>query len=74
MPQYRVHLLGQDGHFINGVILDRANDAAAIEAAKKYADGYDIEVWDRSRRVATLPGKREVMRPRLLTGTSAVIE
>lgn len=57
MPQYRVHLLGQDGHFINGVILDCADDAAAIEAAKKYSDGYDIEVWDRSRKVATLPEK-----------------
>ena len=35
MPQYRVHLLGQDGRFINGVVLDCADDDA-IEAAKKY--------------------------------------
>jgi hypothetical protein len=57
LPQYRVHLLGQDGHFINGAVLDCADDAAAIESAKKYADGYDIEVWDRKRKVATLSGK-----------------
>jgi hypothetical protein len=51
-----VHLLGQDGHFINGVALDCADDAAAIDSAKKYADEYDIEVWDGKRKVATLPG------------------
>jgi hypothetical protein len=56
LPQYRLHLLGRDGQFINGVILACADDAAAIEAAKRHADGYDIEVWDRSRKVATLPG------------------
>ena len=54
-PQYRVNLLDQDGHFIIGVILDCADDVAAIEAANKYADGYDIEVWDQSRKVATPP-------------------
>ena len=59
MPQYRVHLLGQDGRFINGVILDCVDDTAAIEAAKKYADGYDIEVWDRNRKVGTIPVKME---------------
>ena len=57
LAQYRVHLLDQDGHFINGVVLDCSDDAAAIEAAKKYAGGYDIEVWDLKRKVATLPGK-----------------
>jgi NAD(P)-dependent dehydrogenase (short-subunit alcohol dehydrogenase family) len=52
-----VHPSWSDGHFINGAILDCADDAAAIESAKKYADGHDIEVWDRKRKVAAVSGK-----------------
>jgi hypothetical protein len=52
-----VHPSWSDGHFINGVVLDCAHDAAAIESAKKYADGHDIEVWDRKRKVAAVSGK-----------------
>jgi hypothetical protein len=39
----------------NGVVLDCADDAAAIESAQKYADGHDIEVWDRKRKVPRFP-------------------
>jgi hypothetical protein len=52
-----VHPSWSDGHFINGVVLDCADDAAAIESAKKYADGHDIEVWGRKQKVAAVSGK-----------------
>jgi hypothetical protein len=52
-----MHPSWSDGNFINGVVLDCADDAAAIESAKKYADGHDIEVWNRKRKIATVSGK-----------------
>jgi hypothetical protein len=39
-------------HFHQWRIFDRVGDAAAIEAARAYADGYDV---NQSRKVATLP-------------------
>jgi NAD(P)-dependent dehydrogenase (short-subunit alcohol dehydrogenase family) len=50
-----MHPSWSDGNFINGVVLDCADDAAAIESAQKYADGHDIEVWDRKRKVPRFP-------------------
>jgi hypothetical protein len=55
MTRYRVHVVDYDGSFINGVSLNCGDDATAIESAKKYVDGYDIEVWDDDRKVATIP-------------------
>jgi hypothetical protein len=33
---------------------DAANDAEAVEAARKLCDPYEVEVWDQVRRVASL--------------------
>jgi hypothetical protein len=34
------------------VQLDCDNDSAAFESAKQFIDSYDIELWQRDRRVA----------------------
>ena len=52
MPEYRVYVIGQDGHFLKSEHLDCADDDDAIEAAKQLIDGHDIELWQRDRRVA----------------------
>jgi hypothetical protein len=52
MPDYRVYVIGSDGHFLRAIQLDCRDDAAAIESAKQLIDGNDIELWQRDRRIA----------------------
>jgi hypothetical protein len=60
MSGYRVYVIGLDGHFINAIHLDCADDKAAIESAKQFIDGYDIELWQLqlNRQVAKFDGVR----------------
>jgi hypothetical protein len=34
MTDYRVYVIGNDGHFVSAIQLDCANDSAVIESAK----------------------------------------
>jgi hypothetical protein len=45
MCHYRAYVVGRDGHFMKSVILDFADDGAAIESAKRLVDDHDIELW-----------------------------
>ena len=45
MPEYRVYILGIDGHrFIRAAdfLSDHPNDAAAMKAAEQLVDGHDV--------------------------------
>jgi hypothetical protein len=54
MADYRVYLIGGDGHIANVIELDCADDTAAIESAKQLVNGQDIELWQQDRIVAKL--------------------
>jgi hypothetical protein len=54
MTDYRVYVIGLDGHFVKAVELDRANDSAAIETAEQFIDGHDLEVWQGDRFIIRL--------------------
>jgi hypothetical protein len=54
MTDYRVYVIGLDGHFVKAVELDRANDSAAIETAEQFIDGHDLEVWQGDRFIVRL--------------------
>jgi hypothetical protein len=54
MSGYRVYVIGLDGHFINAIRLDSADDKAAIESAMQLIDGHNIELWQHDRIVAKL--------------------
>jgi hypothetical protein len=43
---------------MKSLVLDCADDSAAIESAKQLVDGHDIELWQRDRMVAKLPRKQ----------------
>ena len=46
MPFYRLYSLTVEGHFTQPAILfEVADDAAAIEHAKRLQVGCDIEIW-----------------------------
>jgi hypothetical protein len=54
MAEYRAYLIGDDGHFYDAVPLTCADDAEAIEMAKRLAIDHDVELWQLDRKIATL--------------------
>jgi hypothetical protein len=57
MADYRVYLIGGDGHFIKAILLDCDDDPAAIESAKQFCGEHDIEVWQRDRKIAAFKAR-----------------
>ena len=57
MVEYRAYLIGVDGHFYRSVPLNCADDAEAVERAKRLLNGHDIELWQLDRKVAMLDHK-----------------
>jgi hypothetical protein len=56
MPEYRLYRVDKEGHIQEPpVIVDCEDDDAAVAQAKQYVDGVEVQVWDRTRRVAVLP-------------------
>jgi hypothetical protein len=60
MAEYRAYTVGHDGHFIGFEPLVCADDAEAIEHAKRYVDGHDIELWSGDRLVTRLEAKTKI--------------
>ena len=54
MQDYHAYVLGPDGHIIQRYDFFSLDDEAAKTHAKRYVDGYDIELWQRDRKVAFL--------------------
>jgi hypothetical protein len=54
VAEYRAYTVGHDGHFIGFEPLICADDAEAIEKAKRLVDGHDIELWSGVRIVIRL--------------------
>ena len=59
MQDYRVYVIGQDGHFARAIDLSCDDDSAAIVATKALINGHDLELWQRDRRIARFDGKAE---------------
>ena len=54
MPDYRAYLIDSNDHVISRRDLVAPTDEAALETARQYADGADVEVWQRARKVGRL--------------------
>jgi hypothetical protein len=59
MADYRVYLVGPDGHFYEAVPLICADDAEAIERALRLASDHDVELWQLDRKVATFTARNK---------------
>ena len=59
MAEYRAYTVGRDGHFNGFEPLICADDAEAIEKAKRLVDGYDIELWSGKRFITRVSRARE---------------
>ncbi len=51
MKEYRAYVVGHSGGFLRFEGFVSPNDAAAIEHAKQFVDGHDIELWNLERLV-----------------------
>jgi hypothetical protein len=55
--EYRVYVVGSDGHFIGSSELVCDDDAQAIEQAEQLLDGHDLQIWNGPRYVQRLKHK-----------------
>lgn len=55
MTKYRAYQLDESGHvFAPATAYEARTDAEAIARAAQWASGYDLEIWDESRRVGLI--------------------
>ena len=54
MSDYRVYIMGPDGHVQNRVDLLCDDEAEAIRLAKQLVDGHDVELWQLDRMIETI--------------------
>ena len=59
MAEYRVYLVDADDRFFDAIPLTCANDAEAIEQARRLAVGYGVELWQLDRKVAVFPDQNK---------------
>ncbi|MDB5550217.1 MAG: hypothetical protein JWL86_201 [Rhizobium sp.] len=57
MSDYRVCILGSDGHFKTSFALDCPDDEVAKAQAKQFVDGHDLELWCCARKIAVFEDK-----------------
>ena len=61
MPDYRVYIVDSDGHFYSSAVpLECADDSEAMEKAKRFVDGHDVELWQRDRKIARFDHKPKI--------------
>lgn len=54
MPTYRAYLIDQNDRVVSFKPIEAEIDEEAVEAARRYVDGCDVEVWHLDRKVARL--------------------
>jgi hypothetical protein len=57
---YRVYIVGKDGHFIGVREIQASDDAAALKKATQYVDGRDVEIWERERQIGRISADRTI--------------
>ena len=57
--EYQVIVVEVDGNSHKAIEIDCADDAAAVETAKQFIDGKDIELWRNNRKVAAFEHEPE---------------
>jgi hypothetical protein len=54
MPTYRAYIIDRDDRVASYKPIDADTDAVALEAARQFVDGYDVEVWYLDRKIGRL--------------------
>ena len=53
MLEFAAYLIGEDGHIVNRVDLLCADESEAKTKAADLAIEFDVELWERARRIET---------------------
>jgi hypothetical protein len=59
MPTYRAYLIDADNRVSSYRPIEANTDAAALHAARLFAENCDVEVWDRDRKIGRLASGRK---------------
>lgn len=59
MPTYRAYLINGDNRVSSYRAIDADTDADALEAARNFVEGCDVEVWQLDRKVGRLERARK---------------
>jgi hypothetical protein len=51
MTEYRINVVGGLGNLIRSIRIDCTDERGAIESAKQFIDGHDIELWQADRKI-----------------------
>ena len=54
MPTYRAYLIDRNDRVASYRPVDAGSDAEALQAARQYVDGCDVEVWLLDRMIGRL--------------------
>jgi hypothetical protein len=54
---YRVYLMGPDGHIRKRFEFYCSGDEEARDRAKQYVDGHDVELWHRDQKITEFKSK-----------------
>jgi len=54
VPDYRLYFIGLDGQFRKAESIVAADDIDAIKAAREFADGSELELWEGDRKIIAL--------------------
>jgi hypothetical protein len=54
MPTYRAYLIDGDDRVASYKPIDADTDEEALEVARQFVDGCDVEVWDLDRKIGRL--------------------
>ena len=54
MAHFRAYVLDDNDHILRRFEFEAENGTAALEAAKQYVDGHDVEVWERTHIIGRL--------------------
>jgi hypothetical protein len=59
VPTYRAYMIDGNNRVTSYKPVDADTDAEALQAARQFASGCDVEVWDRDRKIGRLqPAKK----------------
>jgi hypothetical protein len=54
MPTYRAYLINEDNRVASYKPIEANTDAEALQAARQFVNGCDVEVWHLDRRIGRL--------------------
>jgi hypothetical protein len=54
MPTYRAYLIDGNDRVASYKSIDADTDSEALQVARQFVDGCDVEVWDRDRKIGRI--------------------